>query len=234
MRADGVSVATAIDGTKTATATTGDPRFGGGAQLLAERTTTTPAGKSRTTTITRSVTLRDQQDPFSLEEMTVLTKTGDGFDDPQFFDRYRAESEDDDGPITSRTIERSTGIFGEDPEVKTLDARGRVTAVDPDGESGPLDPITYTWGANGRVTEGPAGHGEPDVRLRREGPPELDHRRGRQGRDARVGPRRPPDQAHAAWRRRLPLRVRRQRRAVGGQDARHRRRPAAARPRHDP
>ena len=149
--ADGVSVATAIDGTKTATATTGDPRFGGGAQLLAERTTTTPAGKSRTTTITRSVTLRDQQDPFSLEEMTVATKTGDGFDDPQFVDHFRAESDDDNGPITSRTIERSTGVFGEDTEVKTLDTRGRVTAVDSDGESGPLDPITYTWGANGRV-----------------------------------------------------------------------------------
>jgi RHS repeat-associated protein len=108
-RADGVSELTAPDGTKTAVEYAPDPRWGSAAQVVADKTVTTPGGKTTHSERTDAVTLRDPRDPFSITQLRT-TFDVDGESSSWTYDGQR---------VTQRSAEgRET--------VQTLDAHSRV------------------------------------------------------------------------------------------------------------
>lgn len=132
---DGSTERTDPDGTKTVQTNGPDPRWGARVIVPQEKTVTTPGGKKRTSEWTRSVTLADPKNPFSIRWMTV--------NGPQGTWEFDAEDADDpdDQTVTVRSKEsRQT--------VTTLDRRGRVTKTVP---ANGIDPITVTYDAKGGV-----------------------------------------------------------------------------------
>lgn len=121
------------DGTTSAAAYGGDPRFGMQAPMLQSLTVTTPGGKADVITATRAVRLRDDNDLFSLEELRD-TYTVNG----------RVFTSVYDG--AARTL---TGTSPEGRQVvTTLDAAGRTVQFAPGAG---LAPLTYTYDDRGRM-----------------------------------------------------------------------------------
>ena len=84
---DGTRTAFFSDGTVVAETFQGDPRWGGSAPLLQERTIQTPGGVSRSVTFNRSVTLADTSSPLSLETLVdTINFNGAGNDYVRTYD----------------------------------------------------------------------------------------------------------------------------------------------------
>lgn len=143
VKADGTRVVTDPDGTETTTVLGADPRWGMAAPLPASETIVTPAGKRDITEITRTATLTDPADPLSAGAIhTTVTRKGAPAD--------AGQQSQIDYDATDRTI-TSTSAEGLET-VTTLDAKGRVTGVEPDtAPSSPLAPIALAYDARGRL-----------------------------------------------------------------------------------
>lgn len=108
-RADGITELTAPDGTVTTVEYGTDPRWGAAVRVAADKTVTTPAGKSTRTKRSDSVTLKNPRDPFSVTQLRT-TFDVDGKSSTWAFDGRT---------VTQRSAEgRETAT--------TLDARGRA------------------------------------------------------------------------------------------------------------
>ncbi|MCC7542927.1 MAG: hypothetical protein IT379_42315 [Deltaproteobacteria bacterium] len=145
IRDDGSAVSVAPDGTEVTSASEADPRFGIAVQVPTETIVTLPSGLSVTTSVTRSVTLEDPFNPFSLESFTTSASI-DGRE-------YRSEY---DAPVR-RWIHRSPANR---VSTTTLDARGRPIAA----QAGSLAPATVSRDARGRLSSVVVGTG-PTSRL---------------------------------------------------------------------
>ena len=154
-------VVTATDGTRTATSPDGtllvlqrgtDPRFGTQVPLTSSRKVTTPAGRVRTVTLSRSATLTDPTDPLSLTAL-VDSLTVNGHTWVRAYDgtlrrftttgptgRHFQSVLDSSGRTTQVTV------AGLAPANFSYDARGRLASVAQDGRS-----IDLTYGADGFV-----------------------------------------------------------------------------------
>ena len=149
---DGTQRTTYPDGERVETETGPDPRWDYAVPTLVAMKVTTPAGRVETTTHTSAATLTAASDPFSLVTLTDTT-TSNGKTTTTLYD------------AATRKLTRTS------PEgrkhVTVLDARARVTRVEPGAG---LDPVTYAYDARGMasgVTQGPnAWTFERDARLR--------------------------------------------------------------------
>src|SRR6185436_18551716 len=66
---DGLTTLTAADGTKTTVEYAPDPRWGTAVQVVADKTVTTPSGKSTRTRRSDSVALSNPRDPFTITQL---------------------------------------------------------------------------------------------------------------------------------------------------------------------
>ncbi|RMD84172.1 MAG: RHS repeat protein, partial [Candidatus Dadabacteria bacterium] len=112
---------------------TPDPRFGFAAASAGTVTVTTPAGLTRVATRTRTVSLVDSTDVFSITTLTDTT--------------------DINGNTYTSTYDGTTGVFSDTtPEgrqkTRTIDALGRVVEEQTAG----LLPVTYEYDSNGRLS----------------------------------------------------------------------------------
>jgi RHS repeat-associated protein len=109
VRTDGVTELTAADGTKTTVEYAPDPRWGAAVQVVADKTVTTPSGKTTRTRRTDNVALRDPRDPFSITQL----RTSFDVDGKSSSWTYAGQT------VTQRSAEgRET--------VQTIDTRSRV------------------------------------------------------------------------------------------------------------
>ena len=114
---NGITELTAPDGTKTAVEYAPDPRWGSAVQVVADRTVTTPSGKTTHTKRTDSVSLRNPQDVFSISAM----KTTFDIDGKT---SYWAYADPDAAKPNDQTV---TQTSAEDREtVQTIDRTSRV------------------------------------------------------------------------------------------------------------
>ncbi|WP_028062594.1 RHS repeat-associated core domain-containing protein [Solirubrobacter soli] len=127
---DGITTLTEPDGTKTAVEYAADPRWGPQVQIVADKTVTTPSGKTTRTKRTDSVALSEPRNPFAINQL----RTTFDIDGKQSSWTY-ANSQ-----VTQRSAEgRET--------VQTLDAKGRV--IKQTLGTG-VNAIDYTYDALGR------------------------------------------------------------------------------------
>ncbi len=237
VRTDGITELTAPDGTKTAVEYGPDPRWGAAVRLIADKTVTTPSGKTTRTKRTDTVGLRDPRDPFSISSLKT-TFDIDGktsswtYADPdpakpadQLVTQRSAEGRETVATVdrTSRTLKQTlgTGVTAID---FTYDDLGRPKSMKQGAES-----TTFAYDARFRLAEQHRRRGQcDDLRLRRRRPRDREAparqprlqvqlRRRRQRRDddepARQDPplrldrRRSPEVLHAARRQRLRARL---------------------------
>jgi RHS repeat-associated protein len=139
----------AVDGSQTVTMADGsvvsrllgpDPRWGMRAPLVANQTVTTPAGKTLTSTVQRSITLVDPANPLVLATLTDTITAGGQV----FTSAYDATAHSISSSLP--TGRRSTVL---------LDGRGRAVQV----QLGDLAPATFTYDTQGRVTSASRGQG---------------------------------------------------------------------------
>jgi RHS repeat-associated protein len=138
---DGTSSATYPDGTRVASTFGPDPRFGMQAAVLANRTLTTPGGRSQVVTRSRQATLSDPTNGLSLQTLTE-TVTVDGHTTTTSYD----------GSSRTLTIQSPAGRTS----TIVLDAEGRVMRAQMSG----LAPVSFAYTPDGRVstiTEGTGG-----------------------------------------------------------------------------
>jgi RHS repeat-associated protein len=149
---DGRQTAAYADGEQVDLETGPDPRWDYAVPNIVSMKVTTPAGLIETTTHAGAATLSAAADPFSVVTLTDTT-TSNGRTTTTVYD------------AATRKLTRTS------PEgrkrVTLLDARARVTRVEPGAG---LDPVTYAYDARGLasgVTQGPNGWTlERDARLR--------------------------------------------------------------------
>lgn len=110
---DGSIERTDPDGTKTTQTNAADPRWGARVIVPAERTVTTPGGKKRTDTWTRTASLQDPKNPFSVENLRVS-----GPDGTWEFDAGEADDPDDQTMSFQSKKSRTSSTV--------MDRRGRV------------------------------------------------------------------------------------------------------------
>jgi RHS repeat-associated protein len=135
LRTDGAEVVTEPDGTTTTMTLAPDPRWGMAAPVVASEVVATPSGLIGTKTVTRSVQLTDDRNPFSLGILSQTTEVNGR----RFEARY-------DGTTRELTATSAAGRVS----TTGLDSRGYVVRR----ESGDdLDPVTLEYDARGRITE---------------------------------------------------------------------------------
>lgn len=133
---------TEADGTKTLLQMGRDPRWGASVPFVKDQTVTSPAGKSIHAQQSKSVTLSDQADPFSVTtQFTTLERTEGSSPSERTTSEYNADQK----TLTTRSEENRSS------ETK-LDDRGRVISVDPDG-FGDRDPVTIEYNPRGLVSK---------------------------------------------------------------------------------
>ena len=137
---DSVRTYTVPDGTITTQVLTQDPRFGMQSPLMKSLTVQTPLGVTSTTTQTRTVTLANPVDPFS---MTSLTDTVQ-INGRQYQSVFTQ---------TAKTLTTTTPV-GRTSNV-TLDAKGRVVQEQVTG----LEAVAYTYDSLGRLSTITQGSG---------------------------------------------------------------------------
>ncbi|MBJ7518717.1 MAG: hypothetical protein JHC84_03375 [Solirubrobacteraceae bacterium] len=132
---DGSTERTDPDGTKTTQTNAADPRWGARVIVPEQRTVKTPGGKERTEKWTRTATLKDPRNPFSVEFLRV-----DGPDGDWSYDTGEADDPDD---------QRMTFVSNRSRRTETtFDRRGRAIEVKP---ANAVDPIKVTYDAKGGV-----------------------------------------------------------------------------------
>ncbi|MBJ7470981.1 MAG: hypothetical protein JHD16_06740 [Solirubrobacteraceae bacterium] len=132
---DGSTERTDPDGTKTTQVNGADPRWGAGVIVPQERTVTTPSGKKKTSTWTRTVSLADPKNPMSVVWLSVKGPEGT-------WDYSQGDEDDpDDQTMTLRSK-------GSKISTTTLDRRGRAIKVKPDSA---VEPITIDYDERGGV-----------------------------------------------------------------------------------
>ena len=143
--ADGTSVATTLaqseatsvsygDGTVANYGAIGDPRFPQASRLVANASVQLPGGPANTLAITRSATLSDTSNPFSVATLTNrATLNGNGY------------------TLTYNGTNRMAMLTTPEgrQEVIGLDAQGRVIHDQPPGQT----PVDFLYDAHGRVSE---------------------------------------------------------------------------------
>jgi RHS repeat-associated protein len=128
--ADGRTTLTEPDGTKTVVEYGVDPRWGPQVQVVADKTVTTPSGKTTRTKRTDSVSLTDPRNPFSINQLRTNLE----------IDGKTASWTFSNSQVAQRSAEgRET--------VQTLDAKGRV--IKQTLGTG-VAPIEYTYDDKGR------------------------------------------------------------------------------------
>lgn len=137
---DGSEQTTYADGSTRTVSYGPDPRWGMLAPVASKVIETTPGGRTRTVTTTRTTTLAD---PYNLVSLAKLTDTisVNGAVGTRIYNNTGS----------TRTLTTTTG--GGRSSTMTLDALGRVTQVQVSG----LDPVSYTYDARGlisTITEG--------------------------------------------------------------------------------
>ncbi|OGP87479.1 MAG: hypothetical protein A2156_10700, partial [Deltaproteobacteria bacterium RBG_16_48_10] len=142
---DGSTTTTLPDGTTTTSVPGPDPRFGMQAPLSKSFTLTTPGGGSLTSTLGRTVTLSNPNDPLSITTMTN-TLNNDGRASTRVYN------------AATRTV-TDTSPMGRQ-SMSTLDSLGRVIQVQAVG----IDPVVFSYDTRGRLVSMTQGTG-PDVRL---------------------------------------------------------------------
>ena len=140
---DGNTVLTTTDGTTVATEYGPDPRFGYAVPVIAKQTYTTPGGRTRTRTTTRTAPLSNPQDPFSFTTFTESTNlTGSGIASSTSASVYTNATRN---LLMTTAANRRTSI--------TLDTKGRIDF----GTSGTLPagrvPTDLTYDSSGRLTD---------------------------------------------------------------------------------
>jgi RHS repeat-associated protein len=135
---DGSTTLTAADGTATTVVLGPDPRFGMLAPLAASYSVTTPGGVTSSTTVSRTATLTDPSNPFSLTQQTDTVLVNG-----QTYTRVY------DAATRTFTMMSPTGRNA----MASIDTVGRVARV----QDGNLAPVAFTYDAHGRLatlTEG--------------------------------------------------------------------------------
>ncbi len=130
------------DGTKIEQVTGPDDRFGMAATGSATVTATLPSGRTLSTSTSRSVTLANRADIFSVTSSTERT-TSAGQTTTRVYD------------AGARTVTTTTPAGRS--SVATLDAKGRVQSFVP---TGGIEAVEYSYDAKGRLTERAQGSDE--------------------------------------------------------------------------
>jgi RHS repeat-associated protein len=138
---DGSQTVTMADGSAVSRVLGPDPRWGMRAPLVAHQTLTTPAGKTLTSAVQRSITLVDPANPLVLASLTDAITTSGG---QVFISAYDAAAHSISSSLP--TGRRSSVL---------LDGRGRPVQA----QLGDLEPTTFTYDDHGRVTSATRGQG---------------------------------------------------------------------------
>lgn len=140
MNKDGTSSMTSATGITSTSTESADPRFGMLAPLTSQAQVRTPAGRTRSTSETRTVTLTD---PIDLLSLTQLTET------------FTLNDRTATSVYTAATRQFAETTPAGRQGATTIDALGRVTAE----QFGGLAPSAYTYDARGRLATVTAGSG---------------------------------------------------------------------------
>lgn len=132
---DGSVEKTDPDGTKTTQVNAADPRWGARVAVPEERTVTTPGGRTRTEKWTRTATLKDPRNPFSVELLRV-----DGPDGTWEYSAGAADNPADQSMTFTSKRSRQTKTV--------LDRRGRATET---RTAVGVDPIKIAYDEHGGV-----------------------------------------------------------------------------------
>jgi YD repeat-containing protein len=149
---DGSQHITYPDGTKVDLGREPDPQWGFNAPMVSSYKVTTPDGKVDESTMTRSVTLADNNDPLSVTAMTETVKSGTKTTKTVFdAAAHTLTSTSPKGRVSTTTLDgqarmASLAAAGQDTIAVERDAQGRLKAVKQGAQS-----WTYEYDARGRV-----------------------------------------------------------------------------------
>ncbi|MBK8742437.1 MAG: hypothetical protein IPM02_24415 [Betaproteobacteria bacterium] len=141
LHADGSRQVTYPDGTVSNIVAGPDPRFGMQAPIVKSRTVTKPGGYASTRTLTRTTTLSDPSDPFSLTAQT---------------DTVAINAQVYTSTYSAATHQVTTTTPAGRQSVVTVDALGRMIEAQGDASFG-LAPVQFAYDAQGRLIQASQG-----------------------------------------------------------------------------